>query len=287
MPDLFPRTTIGGLSVSRLVIGTNWLLGYSHSTKAKDDWIKKEITANRGKIVEVLETYVRAGVDTILGQLSTSPIREAVLETEQRTGRKMIRISTPLFPITPDTPAKGLDLGEVARILDEQAAAGCHFVLPHQCTTDPLIDRCTRKVRHLDAACRLIRERKMIPGLSTHMPEAIVYADESKLDVETYISIYNAAGFLMQVEVDWTNRIIRGAAKPVLTIKPLAGGRLPLFQGLTFVWNSIRPQDMVSVGTMTPAEAAECIELSLAILEGRQANVQLQETRSKKSVKTG
>ena len=37
------------------------------------------------------------------------------------------------------------------------------------------------------------------------MPESIVYADETDLDVATYISIYNAYGFLMQVEVDWTS----------------------------------------------------------------------------------
>ena len=138
MPDLFPRTTVGGLSVSRLVIGTNWLLGWSHCTKAKDDYIRTEIAAHRAKLVAVLETYVRAGVDTIIGQLTTSPIREAVLETEQRTSRKIIRVSTPAFPLTPETPAKGLDLGEVARILDVEAAAGADFILPHQATTDAL-----------------------------------------------------------------------------------------------------------------------------------------------------
>ena len=49
----------------------------------------------------------------------------------------------------------------------------------------------------------------MIPGLSTHMPEAVVYADAQNADVETYIQIYNGAGFLMQVEADWVMRIIR------------------------------------------------------------------------------
>jgi len=287
MSDLFPRTTVGGLSVSRLVIGTNWLLGWSHTSKAKDDYIRSEVAAHRDRLVAVLETYVRAGVDTILGQLTNSPIREAILETEQRTGRKMIRLSTPGFTITPETPAKGLDLGEVARILDVEAAAGDHIIMPHQCTTDALIDKCTRKIRHMDTLCRLIRERNMIPGLSVHLPEGIVYADESKLDVETYISIYNAVGFLMQIEVDWTHSIIHRAAKPVLTIKPMAAGRLPPFQGLAFAWNTIRPQDMVAVGAMTAAEAAECIELSLGFLQNRTADVQLQETRSKKSVKAG
>ena len=103
----------------------------------------------------------------------------------------------------------------------------------------------------------------------------------------TYISIYNAVGFLMQIEVDWVARIVNKAQKPVMTIKPLAAGRLPPFQGLTFVWNTIRPQDMVTVGTSSPKEAAEVIEMSLNILARNQASAStpLQETRSKASVK--
>jgi len=137
----------------------------------------------------------------------------------------------------------------------------------------------------MEAICRMIRERGMIPGLSTHMPETIVYADETGLDVETYISIYNSMGFLMQVEVDWVAHIIRNAHKPVLTIKPMAAGQLRPFQALTFVWNTIRPQDMVAVGTMSPKEAAEVIEISLGILESRDSTIALQETRSKGGVK--
>jgi hypothetical protein len=134
-------------------------------------------------------------------------------------------------------------------------------------------------------ALRMIRERGMIPGLSTHMPESIIFADEADLDVETYVALYNSMGFLMQLEVDWISRIIHDAKKPVMTIKPLAGGQLRPFQGLSFVWNTIRDQDMVTVGTMTPREAEECIELSLSILDRRASTVELQETRSKKTVK--
>jgi hypothetical protein len=138
----------------------------------------------------------------------------------------------------------------------------------------------------MDGLCAMIRERGMVPGLSTHMPEAIVYADESGLDVETYISIYNAMGFLMQVEVDWVSRIIHGAKKPVMTIKPMAAGQLRPFQAFNFVWNTLRPCDMVTVGTMSEKEAAELVALSLDILGRRESSVPLQETRSKASVKS-
>ena len=282
--NTFPRTTVGGISVSRMIIGTNWFLGWSHTTAAKDDFIKENVR-NRKAIAAILEVFFKAGVDTSMGLIDVDEYFDAIKEAEDRTGVKSIIVSTPGLPVTPETAAKGFDLGEVERVIARQAQRGAHFCLPHQSTTDAMVDRVVRKVRHFDPVCKLIRQYGMVPGLSTHMPEGIIYADESGLDVETYISIYNALGFLMQVETDWTAQVIRNAKKPVMTIKPMAAGRIPPFQAFHFVWNTIRPQDMVTVGTMSPDEAKECIEMSLGILEGREGKVQLQETRSKASIK--
>lgn len=282
--DKFPRTMVGGVSLSRMIIGTNWFLGWSHTSRAKDDFIKENI-ADRHRIADIMEVYLRAGVDTIMGQIAHPPLADAIKEAEDRTGVKVIVISTPGFPISPDTPEKGFDAASVDSILEREARMGATFCMPHQGTTDALVDRCARRIRKMDELSTTIRSYGLIPGLSTHMPESIIYADETNLDVETYIAIYNSMGFLMQVEVDWIARVIRESKKPVMTIKPMAAGQLRPFQALTFVWNTIRPQDMVTVGTMTPKEAAEVVELSLSILDNRQADVALQETRSKASIK--
>jgi hypothetical protein len=153
--------------------------------------------------------------------------------------------------------------------------------MPHQGVTDRLLDRMYGVVRDIDRYTAMIRERGMIPGLSTHMPEAVVISDKTGIDVETYIQIYNAAGFLMQVEADWVMRIIRNAKKPVMTIKPLAAGKLLPPVGLAFSWNTIRDQDMVTIGTTTPDEAREVIDLSLDFLARRIPDNELQTTRSK------
>jgi hypothetical protein len=151
--------------------------------------------------------------------------------------------------------------------------------------TDALIDRRAGVIRDLDQYTQMIRARGMIPGLSTHMPETVVYADKMGADVETYLQPYNSAGFMMQVEADWVMRVIRDAKKPVMTIKPLAAGRILPVVGLAFVWNTIRDQDMVTIGTTTPAEAREVIELSMDLLKRRLPENKLQETRSKKSLR--
>jgi hypothetical protein len=144
-----------------------------------------------------------------------------------------------------------------------------------------------RRIKNMDAYCRMIRERGMVPGLSTHMPETIIYADETDLDVETYISIYNAAGFLMHLEIDWVHRIIWNAKHPVITIKPMAAGRLLPLVGMAFNWATLRDIDMVTVGTSSTDEARELIEISTSILERRPSGIELQATRSKETVTRG
>lgn len=274
----FPRTLIDDLSVSRMIIGTNWFMGYSHTSQSKDNFIRETMDSKR--IASVLSVFMEAGIDTTLGMMTEQHMLDAVKMAEDKAGRKLIKLGTPHFDIS-DAPDA---LDNTKRLLDQQAESGMSVCMPHQCTTDALVDKRTRTIVDMPMYCRLIRERGMIPGLSTHLPEAIVYADEQKLDVATYIQIYNAAGFMMPLEVDWVHRIITGAAHPVLTIKPLAAGRLLPLVGLAFSWSTIRDFDMVAVGTMTPDEAKEVIELSWSLLDKRASNVQLQRTRSKASV---
>jgi len=276
----FPRTEVGGLSVSRMIIGTNWFLGYTHCTPAKTRSVQRIVT-NPKAIADIIEVFLRGGVDTIMCPHTTTCMYEAIQEAEQRVGRKLIIIETPGFPTNKRTPFDGFDIGECERILDEEVKKGVSISMPHTSTTDVMVDKCLREVRQMDTICKLIRDRGMIPGLSTHIPETVIYSDETDLDVETYIQPFNLMGFLMQVEVDWVASIIRNAKKPVMTIKTMAAGQIRPYQAMTFTWNAIREKDMVTVGTMAPEEAQELMDMSLQVLESRPMAMELQKTRSK------
>ncbi|NQT19510.1 MAG: hypothetical protein HQ592_07385 [Planctomycetes bacterium] len=269
--------------MSRMIIGTNWFLGYTHCTGAKSKSVERMVT-NPKSIADIIEVFLRAGVDTIMCPHTETCMFDAIHEAEQRVGAGVVMISTPSFPVDARTPVDGFDEAECARILDAEAGKGVSICMPHTSTTDCMVDMCTREIRGMDAICRLIRERGMVPGLSTHMPETVLYADESGLDVEAYIQPFNYMGFLMHIEVDWVARIIRDANKPVITIKTMAAGQLRPFQALTFCWNAIRDCDMVTVGTMAPEEAEELVQLSLDILDRVLASSELQRTRSKSTV---
>jgi hypothetical protein len=278
----FPRTTVGGLSVSRMVIGTNWFLGYTHSTEAKDRFVMRTIK-KRKAIADVLEAFLKRGVDTVMCP-TDEVMYDAVREAQDRTGSRMIVVATPTFEVNERTAAEGFDLDEVRTALDYELKNGAAICLPHSCVTDMMLDKCTRQLRQMDTLCAEIRQRGMIPGLSTHAPETVVYADETNLDVETYIQLFNPMGFMMHVEPDWGAKIINEAKKPVMVIKSMAAGQIHPFQAMTFVWNVIKSNDMVTVGTTSPEEADDIVNISLGVLGGHAARTKLQHTRSKASM---
>jgi hypothetical protein len=274
---VFPRTKVGGVNLSRLVIGTNWFLGYAHQTKARSTMIQQR--HNAGTMAEIMGVFAADGVNALVGP-NNALLYRAVKMAEQKSGKKLHRIITPSIKRNEQGP----DWDDCAKALDECAKAGTSFCWPHTTCIDALYDGLTGKIRHIERICSMIRQRDMIPGLSTHLPEVILSADRNGYDVASYISIYNAAGFMMPIEIDWIQNIIHGAEKPVTTIKPMAAGRLMPYVGLPFSWSTIRPCDLVTVGTTTPDEAREVLEISWACLQGRKSNVELQVTRSKQSL---
>jgi hypothetical protein len=255
----------------RLICGSNAMLGFSHISGARDRFIR-EYFDTPVKLAKVVEVFAKAGCNAFLSGPNDF-VRQALDIVEQKVGKKIIWFSTPGVP----------NLEEWKKAVDTCVRQKATFCMPHQGTTDSRLDRIKQCLNpELTEFLSIVRKAGMIPGLSTHTPEAIVFSDKSGADVETYIQPYNAAGFLCQVETDWLAKIIQEAKKPVLTIKPLASGKLLPPTGFEFVWSTIRKCDMVCVGAMNVYEAEEDIEISLACLEKRKANVELQFTRSKR-----
>ena len=266
----FPRTQIGNLSVSRMVIGTNNIMGGSHRTMARDVHIKR-INNNRDAVSDIVLAYLEHGVDTIIGCLVNSPwSMEGIRQAEQIAGKKVTVIELAVFD-TADTKEGHAD---AQAYINKCKANGIDICMPLHNVVESLVNKQKETIERIGEYTDMIREAGMIPGLSAHMPEIITYTDNHGYDVEVYIQIYNASGFLMQIEVETVHRIIWGAKKPVLTIKPMAAGHLNPFVGLNFVWNTLREQDMVAVGCMTPEEAKEVIEISYAALERRMPDVE-------------
>ena len=263
-----PITTIEGHEIARFVIGTNWFLGYSHQSAAKSNWIKRYQTAET--IAEILEVCSAGGMNAFVAPINKL-MTEAVRLHEDRTGRKLIQILTPGGATTEDL-MKGID---------EAADLGAEFCLPHTSWVDARISTARKEIEDWPRVSEYIREKGMIPGLSTHRPEAIVVGDGAGYDIATYIQPLNPIGFLCAVETDWMAGVINRTDKPIICIKPLAAGRVNPPTGLSFAFNNVKPIDMVCIGLLSPEEAEEDLQIVRQIFADQRAAVELQYTRSK------
>lgn len=279
----FPRTQVEGVSLSRMIIGTNWLLGWSHTSVSADEMIKRRYDSAEA-FKPVLETYLSHGVDSIMAPFGLSPeLTKAVKETEQKTGREIIMVDTPSINVSDSSEARR----EAEAVIRESAKRGSKLCLIHHSSAEQLVNKNLGKIVRLDDYTKMIRDAGMVPGLSAHMPELIVYSDQNGYDVQTYIQIFNCMGFLMQVEIETVASIIQNAKKPVMTIKSMAAGRCSPYVGLTFSWNAIREKDMVTVGAFSAQEAEEDIEISLAAIEHRFPNLEKRSSPNKEQAAFG
>ena len=267
----FPRTVVGGISLPRMLIGSNWMLGYSHRSASADEMIKERFST-REAVCDVISAYLEYGVDAMMAPFVGSDcmpnqvLMEGIHMAEQKMGRKVILIDTPTLDVQDTEEARD----NCKRKIEAVRKNGADFCLVHHSSAEQLVSKLNKTMDRLPDYTKMIRENGMVPGLSAHMPELIVYSDlHPEYDVQTYIQIYNCMGFLMQVEVEGVRRIIENAKKPVMTIKSMAAGRCTPYVGITFSYATLRPQDMVTIGAHTVREVHEDVEIAMAALERR------------------
>ena len=276
----FPRTTVAGVSLPRLLIGSNWIFGWSHTGHAADLYIKEQHSTVDATL-RVLNAFLQYGIDAWVAPFSTHPdCYNKIKEVEEKIGKKIILVDTPILNV--DNTEEGRK--ETKAIIKKSAELGSKFCLIHHSSCEQLINKNKRTMDRLGDYTDMIRQAGLIPGLSAHMPEVIQYSDANGYDVETYIQIFNCLGFLMQVEIESVIRIIHEAKKPVMTIKPMAAGRTTPYVGLTFNWNVLRPQDMITVGCVHEHEVYEDVEISLAAMEKRLPNLEGRSSPGKTSI---
>ncbi|MCL2494105.1 MAG: hypothetical protein FWE98_00425, partial [Oscillospiraceae bacterium] len=259
------------------LIGTNWLLGWSHRSPAADAQIKAAF-AKPEDFLPVFEAYLSYGIDAVVAPLLA--IAPALDYVQEKLGRKLIIIDTPILDVEDDPEARE----ECEDYFQWSAAQGSTFCFPHHSSVEQLVSKLHGTIERLDDYTQMIRAAGMIPGLSCHMPELVQYSDWNGYDVETYIQIYNPLGFMMQVEIESVAKLIHHAKKPVMTIKPMAAGRCTPYVGLNFVYNTIRPCDMVTLGAHNAREVHEDVEIALAAIERRWPDIEGRGSPAKQAV---
>ena len=262
----FMRTDVAGISLPRMLIGTNWILGYSHTGPAADEMITSH-HSDPENVAKLLDAYMQYNIDAIMAPSfdENSPLRKGMHMVEEKYGKKFIQIVTPGINVDDNHDARAEAEAAIAKCAED----GATFCLIHHMSAEQLVNKNKQTMDRLPDYLSMIRDHGMIPGLSAHMPELILYSDQNEYDVQTYIQIYNCMGFMMQIEIEGVNSIIWNAKKPVMTIKSMAAGRCTPFVGLSFSFGTIRPCDMVTLGAFRPDEVHEDVEIAAATIEHR------------------
>ena len=103
---LFPRTAIAGISLPRMLIGTNWIMGYGHTTPSADRLIKA-CNHNKEAIADIICCFLEFGIDAVMGMMDGHPyLVDGIKLVEERFGKKVVIIDTPIVNVDDNEAAR-------------------------------------------------------------------------------------------------------------------------------------------------------------------------------------
>jgi hypothetical protein len=243
MPAM-PTFRVEGLELPRFIVGTNSLLGYSHTSRGRDEWIRRTCTPER--IAEMLVHCARRGADAVVSPLH--PRLVEALAIARRLGTRVTWLSTTAYDI--DTPFRE----QLAQIRE----AGSPICFLHGAWTDrwPLVDD---SLPGLDEYTAAIREAGIIPATALHNADRLNLVTRLGLDFAAYLVPVNRLGFAMRPDREAMLAAVANCGRPVVAIKALACGRFDENRTAEWLgWALAKPGvAATAVGVMSEEEADE------------------------------
>lgn len=250
----FPTIKIEDVEIPKLLIGTNAVLGWSHTSRGRDEWIRRTFTVDR--IAEVLAAAVEMGVTGVMSPVYPK-LHDAIRKTEEITGQKMTFVSTTLGNIE-----------DTAKQVKELKDVGSPICCLHGGWTDRWQVK-DGKLPGLDECLKKIRDAGLIPGAASHNGEKLKLMDEGDYDISVFVVPVNKSGFHMNPSKEIVLDAVNNCSKPVIAIKPLASGRFDencIKEWLKWTFD-VKGVSAMAIGFMSPEEAREDIEAMKEILQ--------------------
>lgn len=280
--DSFPSLTVDGITIPRVICGTNALLGWSHVSAGRDAWIRAYYTPER--IAEVWARCQELGVNAVMGPLFPRLI-EALEATERLTGLRPMWVATTNATQGPRgheaewqaarsagrrDEARALVRASLAEQALELKAAQAALCLLHGDTTDtwPEVDG---RLAGLDEALAAIRATGLVPGAMTHESARLNLLVAGGYDLPIIGTPVNRGGWMMSPDRKSALDAIAAASRPILAIKTLACGRLE--EGKLAEWLqwavAVPGVAAIALGVGSAEEAAESVPILKRAFEER------------------
>lgn len=246
--------TIGNRRFSKVICGTNPFYGHSHFSAARNAEYLARFDDQR--IERTIRECIRRGVNTVESPANRRIV--SILSTLRDGSPQPIHfVGTTRIDETSDMKSHQQKLS----FLIENRAEIC--VVPSQ-----YVDR-SRKAGSLEGLAPLIEkihEAGLLAGVSTHRVRTIELCETQRYGIDTYMFPLNMSGFVypgydgnesVQERVD----VVRGVSRPFILIKALGAGRIPPKEGLQFLAENAKPNDLISLGFASEQEIDESLGL--------------------------
>jgi len=245
---------IGNLTFSKVICGTNAFYGHSHFSESRDAEYRARFDD------ETIARTIRRSLDLGINAVE-SCANERILSILSRLRKE---VSEPIHFVGStrvDETSEMKSHEQKLSFLIENRADIC--VVHAQYVDRPgQTDVPVGLERYIDQ----IHEAGLLAGISTHRVQTVEICEERRLGIDTYLFPLNLSGFVYPgYEGSETVRdrvdLIRGVPKPFILIKALAAGRIPPEEGLSFIAENAKPNDILSLGFGTQDEVIESLKL--------------------------
>jgi hypothetical protein len=237
---------------SKVICGTNPFYGHSHFSEArKKEYLNRFTDAY---ITETLTLCLSKGVNTIE---SCANERIWKIISTLNSEHHLNYIGTTRIDET--SPMKSHQ--EKLDFLVEKKAAVC--VLHSQFVDRP---RKHDEINGLKRFIDRIHEHNLLAGISTHKVSTVELCEKKNYGVDVYLFPLNLLDFVYpsydgKETVQERIQLIQSIQKPFIIMKSLAAGRIPPHEGLPFVLEHMKENDLITLGIGSIDEAAESIEI--------------------------
>ncbi len=247
---MIPKISLENLKLSRIICGTNQFVGITHRANPID-MIAHLRRFKRPETVAKFMLYLlqEHGVNCTVSS-PRDKIYEAIKIVEKESGEKYHWICTPSGRKT----AKNIPR-DIYKQIDWCAERSISACFPHRNYTDKALNKekliiggNNSKYPSYPELSACIRDRGMIPGLSSHYHETIIAVEKNDYDAVLIIQPLNKLSFQSDTNTEHLIDVIQKSKKQILAIKPMAAGRINPREGLRFALKNIKKNDFLAVG---------------------------------------
>lgn len=252
-----PRIKLGRHDVSRLVVGSNTMLGHSHLTRLVSQMMSEYFTVDR--MADFLVHCTRLGINTF--QSSYNEKLDRALRTFRDRGGQIQWVCLASRELLSERRA-------LKKVIDDHRPIG---VAHHGGPTDRHYRAGT--MERVYEFCKMVRDLGVLAGISTHNPEILRYVEHQNWDFDFYMA---SCHYLTRTRDELKEKLghvlvpnnqetylegdppamcaaVRQTRQPVLVYKILAAGRYcnspeQVTARFRFAFENIKPTDAVIVG---------------------------------------